>query len=636
MENKKKPNISNKLEETESRLYDRNKDPKVVERHDLHDYHKNVPRSWNTEDSMKNKKKSKKKKKEHLLHSQGFRQILMVAGLFFVTSLSFALITFFRGSTTVSNNNIDIVVLGNSFVDGGEELPLQIKVANRNRTSLEIADLLIEYSRGAGGSNDIVRERVSLGEIGAGDVAEEIIDIVVFGQQGTVRDIDFTLEYRVSRSNAIFVKEYTYPVNIANSPVDVIVEGPSDVVSNQEFVTTITVTQNSTETTENMMVVADYPSGFNFVSADPEPDFGDDVWYLGDLAPGAEREIEIRGKIRAQNGEERIITVMSGSQDPDDEQEIGVQFTSTPLQIAVGSPFISATLAQSGQESNEFTVSGGSQIGFTLNYENELGNTLTDLEIVARFSGSGFDPDRVSVTQGFFNTNNNSIVWNANNNNNFDSLAPGQTGSVFFFITPDSNTSNPVINVTIDASALGVRDSNDRETVENIYNGVIRVQSNAQIGAQTLYNNGPFVNSGNIPPLVGQETTYTIVLTVSSPSSDLENAEVTAELPSYVTWKGQTYPNNADISYNSATREVTWDIGDLNSGGSNEKMGYFRIGMTPSNSQIDKVPNVVTQIRLEAEDSFTGTDIVKTINQLSASLINDSGYNPINDRVVTQ
>jgi hypothetical protein len=634
MEDKNKINLSKKLEKTEDRLYDRNSEPESSAHHDLHDYHKDLPRKWNTEDSMG--KKQTPKKRKHLLYSKGFRQLLFVAGLFFVASLVFAAVTFFRGGTTVSNNNIDIIVLGNSFVDGGEELALQVKVANRNRTPLEIADLLIEYSRGAGGSGDIVRQRISLGEIGAGDVAEEIVNVVVFGEQGTVRDIGFTLEYRVVRSNAVFVKSYTYPVNIANSPVDVIVDGPADVVSNQEFVTEIVVTQNSTEVVENMIVMANYPAGFNFISATPEPNFGDDVWLLGDLAPGTERTINIRGKIRAQNGEERIITIMSGSQDSEDEQEIGVQFTSTPLGIAVGAPFISASLAQGGQESDEFVVDGNQQLAFTLNYENKLQNSLDDLEVVAQFSGSGFDPDRVSVGQGFFNTNNNTIVWNAQNNNNLDTLAPGQTGSFFFFLTPDPDATNPVINVSVDASAVIVGSGTQRESVDDIYSGVIRVESNAQLSGEILHNDGPLVNSGPLPPSVGNETTYTVVLTISSPSNELGNAEVTAELPSYVTWKAQTYPQNEDIAYNNATREVTWDAGLVQSGtGANsQRKAYFKIGFTPSVSHVNLAPPIVTQIKFRAEDSFTGTDLLKQISQLTSSLLRDSGYNPASDRVV--
>ena len=70
---------------------------------------------------------------------------------FFVFALGFAalavlivFITFFTGGNTVSNSNIEIRVLGNSFTAGGDELPLQIDIVNKNATPLELADLFVD------------------------------------------------------------------------------------------------------------------------------------------------------------------------------------------------------------------------------------------------------------------------------------------------------------------------------------------------------------------------------------------------------------------------------------------------------------------------------------------------------------
>lgn len=638
--NNKKPKVwdeiapsTAKLEKTESELFDRNHEPKEQKRHEFHQKKSSLPTDWSSNnDNMK----KKPKKKKHLMYSKNFRRLFFVALLFFVGSLIFAMLTFVQGNTTVSNKNIDILVLGNSFVDGGETLPLQVKVANRNRTSLEIADLLVEYSRGAGGSNDIVRDRVSLGEIRAGGIAEEIVDVVVFGEQGTVRDIHFTLEYRVSNSNAIFVKDYTYSVNVANSPVDVLVEGPSDVVSNQVFETEITVVQNSTESAENMIVVAQYPSGFKFESATPEPDFGDDTWVLGDLAPGAKKVITLRGSIKAQSGEQRIITILSGSQNPSDEQEIGVQFTATPYQIEVGTPFISAQVSYNGESSNEFNIGSAQESSFSLEWENKLDTSVSDAEIILQFSGNAFDPTRVSVSQGFFDTNSKKIIWNGNNTSVLENVSPGQKGSLFFTITPKQGVSNPTIEMSVSASGILVGQSTQRDVVENIYTGTARVQSDAQVSAEVLHYAGPFTNTGSIPASVGQETTYTIELSVQSPVNDLENTEVTIEIPSYVAWKNKTFPSSEDLSYNSATREITWDIGDLSSGtgASSKRTVSFQLGVTPSGNHVGLSPTIIDGAELRGKDSFTGTDIFKKINALTISLFKDTNYNAANDAVV--
>jgi len=628
MEERKKI-IPDKLEMSERELYVRGREPKQVTRHELHDSVSTIPSAWSGDNQMPTKKR-----KKHLMHSKNFRNLFMVAIAFFLGSMIFAFFTFFQGGTTISNNNIDIVVLGNSFVDGGEELPLQIKVANRNRTNIEIADMLVEYSKGVGGAEDIVRERVSLGEIKSGDIAEDIVEIAIFGEQGSVRDVTFTLEYRVENSNAIFVKEYGYQVTIATSPVDVIVEGPENVVSNQLFSTDITVIQNSTEVTENMMLVATYPSGFKFESATPEPDFGNDTWVLGDLAPGVEKTIQIQGSIRASNGEERIITIISGSQNPDDEQEIGVQFTATPLAIEIGTPFVSAELSTGQTKSNQFIVSSTGETTFTIDWENELDTSLASLEIIARFSGNGFDPTRVTVNQGFFDNNQGEIVWNQNNNSNLNNISPGKTGQLYFSLIPKAGVANPTISVAIDAKGVLVGQGTQPEEVSNIYNGVIRVASDVSISNALFFNNGPFVNSGTLPPKVGEETTYTVEWTVSSATSSLDDVKVVADLPSYITWKGESFPEDANISYNSINRRLTWNAGEITPGASGSKKIYFKVGFIPSVSQIQTLPAIISSGSLEAKDAFTGDVVSKTFGQLNSSLSRDTEYNANNDRVV--
>jgi hypothetical protein len=628
MEERKKI-IPDKLEMSERELYVRGREPKQVTRHELHDSVSTIPSAWSGDNQMPTKKR-----KKHLMHSKNFRNLFMVAIAFFLGSMIFAFFTFFQGGTTISNNNIDIVVLGNSFVDGGEELPLQIKVANRNRTNIEIADMLVEYSKGVGGAEDIVRERVSLGEIKSGDIAEDIVEIAIFGEQGSVRDVTFTLEYRVENSNAIFVKEYGYQVTIATSPVDVIVEGPENVVSNQLFSTDITVIQNSTEVTENMMLVATYPSGFKFESATPEPDFGNDTWVLGDLAPGVEKTIQIQGSIRASNGEERIITIISGSQNPDDEQEIGVQFTATPLAIEIGTPFVSAELSTGQTKSNQFIVSSTGETTFTIDWENELDTSLASLEIIARFSGNGFDPTRVTVNQGFFDNNQGEIVWNQNNNSNLNNISPGKTGQLYFSLIPKAGVANPTISVAIDAKGVLVGQGTQPEEVSNIYNGVIRVASDVSISNALFFNNGPFVNSGTLPPKVGEETTYTVEWTVSSATSSLDDVKVVVDLPSYITWKGESFPEDANISYNSINRRLTWNAGEITPGASGSKKIYFKVGFIPSVSQIQTLPAIISSGSLEAKDAFTGDVVSKTFGQLNSSLSRDTEYNANNDRVV--
>ena len=144
----------------------------------------------------------------------------------------------------VSSKNIEIGILGNAFVAGGEELSLQIEVTNRNNASIEFSDLLIEYPRGVG-EGDMARERLSIGTIGPGQSVIEDIKLILFGEQGSIQEIRVVLEYRIQGSNAIFVKEKSYPVTISAAPLTLLIDSPLSTVSNQDMTLRITVSSAS-------------------------------------------------------------------------------------------------------------------------------------------------------------------------------------------------------------------------------------------------------------------------------------------------------------------------------------------------------------------------------------------------------
>ncbi|MFK5282390.1 hypothetical protein ACI3PL_22800, partial [Lacticaseibacillus paracasei] len=90
--------------------------------------------------------------------------------------------------------------------------------------------------------------------------------VTLFGQQGTTRDIKIALEYRVPGSNAIFVKEKIYTVNISSAPVNLSVTGPENSGANQNISFSVKAGLNTKEIVKDMMIVVQYPRGFDFKS----------------------------------------------------------------------------------------------------------------------------------------------------------------------------------------------------------------------------------------------------------------------------------------------------------------------------------------------------------------------------------
>lgn len=580
------------------------------------------------------------KKKKSLLENTMFRKFFIGAIGFFVLALIFGGYMFFAGSNTVSADNIDINVLGNAFTSGGEELPLKIQVVNRNNVALEYGDLVLEYQKGSGSTESLQTDRFDVGTVPAGGMVEKLLSLTLFGQQGTTRDVNITLDYRVKGSSAIFVKQKPYVVNISSTPVNLVIDGPDVTNSNQEISFNITTSLNTESAVKDMMVVVNYPPGFDFKSADPEPTFSDNIWSLGDLAKGAEKDIRINGVIVAEPGEQRAFNIFTGTADPKNEQEIGTQFNYQDYIIAIQKPFLDLAFAVNGSEDTEVGITNNDFADGKITFKNNLESKITDVEITAKFSGNAFDMNSVRQSGGFYDSTKQTIVWNSQTDPDLAKIDPGDKGELNFKFKPisfsGSNLKDPQVNVEVSVKGRQPALGNQFLDITNYVKKTVKYLTQLQINGQTLYKSGPFVNTGPLPPTPGTPTTYTISWSVANTTSRVTNAKARTTLPLYVDWVGAVSPNDQNVTYNSGTREVLWDIGTLEGGvglSSSPRQVYFQVKLNPSGSQSGGVPNLILDTVLTAKDSFSGKDISRSIQALSTRLNRDSNYNPTNDAV---
>lgn len=630
------PDKKSKIEHLKERLYSpKSKNIEEKPRGVIYEDPHSVSGAWPKEPTMTHKKR------KNLLHNSMFRKFFIGAIIFFVLSVGFGMAMFFGGSNTVSADNIDIVVLGNAFVSGGEELPLEIQLVNRNNVSLEYGDLIIEYQKGSGGGEEIQSDRVTVGTIPAGGMVEKLVNITIFGQQGTTRDFNITLEYRVKGSSAIFVKQKPYVVNISSTPVNLLVEGPDVTNSNQEISFDVTASLNTESSVKDMMIVVNYPPGFDFEEAIPEPTFSNNIWSLGDLQKGSEKKITVRGIVVADADEDRAFNIYIGSADPENEQRIGTQFNSQNYIVAIEKPFLDLKFTVNGNSSPEVSLVPSAQFAEgKIELINTLDTKMTDVEVVAKFSGNAFDSSMVTTNDGFYDTNKQSVTWNSQTANKLQSFDPGDSETVGFRFKPlnfsTTNIKNPEINIELSVRARQPSLGNLFREIDNYVEKKIKYGSSMQITGNALYNSGPFVNTGPLPPKPGSPTTYTIVWNVVNGNNKISEAKATTTLPLYVTWKDKISPTSQDVTYNTSTHEVTWDIGTLEpfvGTSTSARQVYFQVELNPSGSQSGSVVNLTSDTVLRGKDSFTGAELNRTLQNITTRLNLDSNYNATNDKV---
>ena len=596
--------------------------------------------NWNLKEETEEPENIMSKVKHH--HIKKF--FLFSVG-FFVLAILVAGISIFRGTTTVSDKNIEINIFGNAFAEGGETLPIQVEIKNKNGLPLELADLIISYPKGAGvGGEEIVRERISLGEIPSRDTVTEESEVLLFGEEGSIKTIKATLEYRVKNSSAIFVKETTFDVTLRSAPILVSVSGPESIASNQEITLVLDISSNSEEVIEDLSVKATYPFGFLYKSSDVAPTVGDNVWSFGDIPPGASKKIEIKGTLSGEDGDDRVFRFETGIEEPGDPSTLAITLTSYLHTINIVKPFFASTVKINGSSGESVSVPSDDNSEVEIEWVNNMPTRIIGAEITATISGSAYDKNSIDVNSGFFRSFDNTIVWDSTNYTKFQSVEPGESGKLSFNFTPLPQYSPGVglINnpeVVISISMKGTKASSDgiSESISNATTARAKVNSNLSVTGEVTYKEGPFSNTGPIPPKVENETTYTVTWTVANSSNTIGGGIAEATLPNYVSWKGKVSPGSENVTFDELSRTVKWDLGDIQKGvgyTSGHRSVSFQVGFVPSVSQVGTAPTVLNKTTLTGKDKFTGENLSATRNALTTSLYTDTGVADTGGKVI--
>ncbi|MEK7585527.1 MAG: hypothetical protein AAB455_03395 [Patescibacteria group bacterium] len=574
--------------------------------------------------------------------------LFLGSSLFFLVALGMAIYVFSRGGNLVSPANVELLVDGPERVKAGETLSFQVVVANHNSARLESVDLVAEFPTGSRSPSDLskpyLRERFALGEIGSQATANQTIRAVVFGEKDVEQAINLTLEYRLADSNAIFDKSSSYKYVINDSPITFAADWPTEVNTGQTVTLAFEVQNNSTAALKDFAIRAEYPTGFIFRSANLAPAVGSNFWRLGDLAVGARRRLAVTGTIEGQDEDSKPFRFLVGSAKPTSLDELDLQYGELFKTLTVKRPYISLDLVLNGAKVSKETSAGSSELlRADITWVNNLPDEIMDAKIEVKLKGDILDERSVTVSDGFWQSNDSSIVWQKSTKPALARLDPGETGQVSFTFSTDSLLNagrvleNPKLDLEVRFTGRQIVQGSSDQPIENSLTGRIKINSVLQLATNAVYHGGAFANTGPLPPKVGQETTYTVVWSVVNSSNSVRDATVRATLPTYMRWVGAVSPTSEDVTFNEATGEVLWDLGVVEAGRgltTAPREAAFQVALRPSASQIGQAPVILTGSELSGVDAFTGERLNYSRRALDTRLLNDAGFRQGDEKVV--
>ncbi|MDE1975031.1 MAG: hypothetical protein KGI49_00770 [Patescibacteria group bacterium] len=643
------PGDKSRIEDLKRSMYDRNA-PEVRTRRKLR-FMDNTPRDVKTdwEHPPEEDDKPQELNQHYEDHSMSFFAKLLIASVIFcIGAIGLGAYLFLNGANLISANNIDINISGPVSIPGGTPVTLSITVTNKNSVDLEGADLEVDFPAGTTDPNDTTKSldtyQQLLGNIASGASVTKSVKAVIFGQENLQKEISAKVTYGIKGSSSVFTKVQTYDVLINSSPVTLSVSSFSQITSGQPFDMTVDVKSNSQNTLKNIVLKATYPFGYSFGLSSVKPLSDNATWVLGDMPPGGDRSIVIHGTLSGEDSDLRAFHFTVGTQSQAKPGIISTAYMDTEQDVTIEKPFLSfSSEINNNPVSSDFAANFGQPLEISLHWTNNLAESLSNVNIVAHLSGSAYDPSVVSAQGGYFRSATNDIVWNQQTDPELASVPAGASGNVTFSIMPTDigMSMNQVVDpeITYSVSATGDRANESgvpQQTTAVVTN--IKISSNVSLSGRVVRDQGPFVNTGPIPPKANVNTTYTVIWTVDNTSNAVTDAVVTAVLPPYVSWVGTSSPSTEDVSYDSNSGTITWNIGNVDTytiGSSQRRQVAFQLSLLPSVDQISKDPTLINQATLTATDGWTGASLQSKQSYLTTRFSTDPSFK-VGDEIVGQ
>jgi hypothetical protein len=497
--------------------------------------------------------------------------------------------------------------------------------------------LIINYPAGTKSTDsparDLYEERITLNRINAGEAINTPLKAVMYGEENEERQINATIEYRLVDSNGTFYKESDpLTFKISSSPVVIRVESIKKVSAGQEVTVVLTIQSNASTPLRDVLITANYPTNFDYSSAEPSPDFRESAWLIKELLPESSKKITIKGGIVGKQTEEFQMQFSAGAPQIDNQFMIGSVLANATADFVIEQPFIDVGISVNGITSEVATLPTGKDTVVEVSVQNTLDQTLYDMAVEVAVKGNILVRENVQVNKGIYDSVKDVIRFDPSGDKSLSAVAPGATKKFVFTLRPGDQKSTPSYSLTANAFARRVNESSATEQLVGTAKSEVKFTSSVAV-ARTIARGVPgFTDIGSIPPAPDTKTSYTVMLSASAGGNDVTGAVLTTSLPQYVSWENLSL-GDGRLEFNPVSKELTWTVGEIKAGA--KKSTTFQIALLPSQNQIGTTPAVIGAQRFRATDRFTNEVVRAEAPPASSELGLESGFEEQNG-VVTR
>lgn len=554
-----------------------------------------------------------------------------------IVLLLFAVVGAFFWFRNQTSNGVSLEIIIPEDVQTGVPFNLEVAVTNQSPDPVLRGEISLNLPEEVILANQSTRSLTThpVEDVAPGQTVRKVFGVVAVGGENSIKTIKIGFSYETGSLQSRFEVKAEENLVVTSPGIFVDIVAPTKILSGEEFQAKLVYRNESQIPFNNVELELLAPSTFAInESSEPYKQEGSEggyQWSLGELTPGSEGEIILTGAMVGQEAASSDLTLRARVKKSTQENYVVSEKRATfvispaPLSLIIGI----------ANKQSDYVAKPGDVLQYVLRYKNNTDIALQDVVIRVSPDGEMFDLASIK-TNGFLSSSDDAITWNASRDGALRSIAPGQEGQVQFQINVLKNY--PIVTANSKNFTLDVGGAIESPTVPRFL-AVSRVFSVAKIstkigGAIDFSSTGFYrdaaagiINSGSVPPKVGQPTQYTIHWQLENKTTDMQDIVLRAFLGSNVRYTGTYKTNNQTIPiYNDRTQELTWRINKLSA--TQGSLGdpvelIFQVELTPSIGQVGSLVTLVQEAQLSAKDLFTGQTFTANHNLMSTQMQDD-------------
>ncbi|MEK7482246.1 MAG: hypothetical protein AAB620_00425, partial [Patescibacteria group bacterium] len=459
-----------------------------------------------------------------------------------------------------------------------EEITYTVRYKNTGNTTLEKAKLVFEYPKYAiinkAGS---LREEVALQDIYPGEEKSYQFKARLLGKENEAKEAKAVIYYRPKGLMAGYQGQTTSLTVIKRAPLTLEIDAASKMESGREIKFSVNYFSSLDYPLNNLRVKMSYPDGFDFQKSKPGGlDKGE--WDVGVLNKAEGGRIEVQGRLSGQLNDEKMFKASLGVW----QDEAFIVLKETERAVKITTPSLDVFQRVNGSE--DYTAKPGEWLHYEIFFRNTGQGPIYELFMLVKMDGESLSFDTARAEGAQINKDERTMIWDWRETPKLQFLAAGEEGKVEFWVSLKDEARD-----SFKKANMAVLDSVLISEIQKKFD--TKVASRLDFSGRAYFNDEIFGNEGPLPPQAGQDTTYTVVWQADGCCNAVKNVKAKATLPHNVRLTGQIFPEGSRLTFDSASREVVWEVGDLFGAQATSTEPYtvaFQVSLKPDFSQRGK------------------------------------------------